>query len=193
MNVAIGIRQKGMTLVETLVALVLTGILGFGTHLAWKTLSKGQNEADRTAAMQRSLKAVTGEIESDLKRAGFGVAGLDVFTTMKKDQVGFLYKDLVGTYCPANDTAFIDYKAGPRSVVKHVACGGSPRPDKELAVAPDIMNLAFAFLDGTGASTGVSANVRTVEFDLVITAADGPRRTARKRSVRGSVSIVNNL
>lgn len=44
----------------------------------------------RTAGMQRGLKAVTGEIESDLKRAGFGVAGIDVFPIMKKDQVGFI-------------------------------------------------------------------------------------------------------
>lgn len=184
--------MRGMTL-ETLVALALTAIVAFGAHVAWKSLAKGSREAERTAAMQRGLKAVTREIESDLKRAGFGISGLDAFTTLKKDEVGFIYKDLVGTYCAANDTAFIGYTAGSRSVVKRVACGGTPKADKVLAVEPDSLSLAFAYLDGTGASTGVSANVRTVEFDLVITADEAPRRTARKRSVRGSVSIVNNL
>jgi hypothetical protein len=114
-----------LTLLETVVGLALAALVIAAAQLAWRTLAKGTAETKRTADMQRELKGLTREMEADLKRAGFGLSGVEVFTAMKKDEVGFVYLDLVGTYCAANDTVRIDYLAGGHSLAKRVACSGA--------------------------------------------------------------------
>lgn len=182
-----------MTLIEILVGLLLTVLVFAIFRVSYRTLARSSLDVSRTTDIQREVKAVSRELASDLKRAGFGITGIDIFTTLDPDKVKFLYRDLVGTYCAADDTVIIGYSADGKSLTKNVSCAGVSKPVKVIDFAPDSLSLVFAYRDENGASTGASAAVRTVEFSLDVVSNPSWTFLKRHRSSKASIGIVNNL
>ncbi|GEM_PF-5436725 len=185
-------KSSGMTLIEILVGLLLSTIVIFVFRVAYKSLVRGGQDVDRTTAIQREVKGMTRDLEIDLRRAGFGLSGMDIFATMNPSQVRFLFKDLVGADCAANDTATVTYTADGHSLIKDLACAGKSRPRKVVDISPDSLTLALSYLDGTGAVTGASANVKTVSFSVEILSNPNLKNFKKARASQGSIAIVNN-
>jgi Tfp pilus assembly protein PilW len=184
--------QSGMTLIEILVGMLLSVLVLFIFRTAYKTLARGNQDVDRTTVLQREVKAMSRDLEIDLKRAGFGVAGTTVFSVMKKSQVRFLYRDLVGATCAANDTAVVTYTADAHALLREVVCSGTAKPAKRIDISPDSLALSLAYLDGTGAATGSAAFVKTVTFIVEIVSNPLASNFHKTRAAQSSVAIVNN-
>jgi type IV pilus assembly protein PilW len=66
-------KETGLTLVELMVALVLTLILGAGGYTIFSSTTQGYNVNDSVAQMHQNMLAAMDLIVSDLREAGYGL------------------------------------------------------------------------------------------------------------------------
>lgn len=184
--------QSGLSMVELVVGLAIMGIVGLIFAVAYRSLSKGSAEISSTADMQRVVKSMGTQLESDLKRAGFGLGGGSAFNTLGAREISFNFKDLLGTSCAAGELATIRYSLAHNALARDLSCDGRTRPRKAIGAGMDSLGLTFRYLDNAGNVAASSAQVRTVEYALELTSGRGHGESRKKRASAGSVSIVNN-
>lgn len=181
-----------MSLMETVVGLGLLAIAAVMVGMGYKTLSKGNAEIGNTTEMQRVVKQMGTQIESDMKRAGFGLGGTGAFTSLQTSAVTLNYKDLLGASCAAGQVATIRYSVYNNSLIREAACDGKSLPKRVNEAGKDILSLKFRYLDNTGKPTSLSDKVRTVEYSVELLSGLPGQSEHKKRASAGSVSIVNN-
>jgi len=168
----------------SIVALILAG--------AYKVVSRGKTDIANITSMQQTAKTVGTQLESDLKRAGFGLGGGTAFSTLRTREVAFNFKDLVGASCAAGQVAAIRYSMEQGEMVRELWCEGASSGRKATSTGRDSIQVTFRYLDDRGHITNRSDRVRTVEYTLDMISGIGDEHNRKARASTGSVSIVNN-
>lgn len=184
--------QAGLTIAEVVVGLGLMGIVAVILAGAYKVVSRGKTDIANITSMQQTAKTAGTRLESDLKRAGFGLGGATVFSTLRTREVAFSFKDLVGAACAAGEIAAIRYSMDQGEMVRELWCGGASSGRKATSTGRDSIQVTFRYLDDRGHATAQSGRVRTVEYTLDMISGIGDGHNRKTRSATGSVSIVNN-
>lgn len=179
-------------MLELVIILGIMGIVGVLFHLGYKALARGTTDVGATADMQGLVKSMGNQIESDLKRAGFGLSGSSAFSTLSPHELAFNFKDLLGASCAAGQNATIRYSMEGNALVRELTCDGGSKPKKVTDGGRASLSLSFRYLDNTGKYTAVSNKVRTVEYTVEAVSGHDPKNSAKKRMSSGSVSVVNN-
>lgn len=184
--------QAGLTLMEMVVALGLFGIAAAIFGVGYKAMAKGTVEVGNTTDMQRVVKSMGTQLESDIRRAGFGLGGATAFSTLKDQEVSLHYKDLLGSSCAAGQVVSIRYSVHSNSLMREASCDGKGLPQRLEAAGKDSLAVRFRYLDNSGKATAASNQVRTVEYVVELTSGLKLHGDKKKRASAGSVSIVNN-
>ena len=168
------VSRRGFTLVETMVAMALSGILMTGVYSAYYSQQKTSVVQNQVAAMQQNLRAAMYFMTTEIRMAGYDpVGGADAAiktatsTTMR---VTMDITDDAGTGDPDGDTSdnnedvtFSLYDAdsdGINDLGRDIGSGN------QLA-AKNIDALNFVYLDEEGTVTTTVSEIRSVQISLV--------------------------
>ena len=168
------ISRRGFTLVETMVAMALSGILMAGVYSAYYSQQKTSTVQNQVADMQQNLRTAMYFMTTEIRMAGYdpeGSAGSDIQTaTSTTMQVTMDLTDDPGTGDPDGDTSdnnedvtFSLYDAdsdGINDLGRDIGSGN------QLA-AKNIDALNFVYLDEEGTVTTTLTEMRSVQISLV--------------------------
>jgi len=157
-------NQAGFTLVELLIAMVVSGMIVGGTVAIFQTMVKDHNIHVKTLAMQQNLRATMDYLERYLRMAGYDPTGLaDAgFTTMLSNHIAFTSdKDGSGLTSDADWEENLEFKLED-NVLKRTDAGGS---DRTLAENIEVFNMVY--LDKDGVPTSAADDVSSVQVTLV--------------------------
>ena len=76
-------RQKGLTLIELLVAMTITGILGAGIYRTFTGQQHTYEVQDQVVDMQQNVRMAIGRMTRELRMGGFGKVDSNFFSTTK--------------------------------------------------------------------------------------------------------------
>ena len=174
----------GFTLVELLIAMVITGFVMASIYSVYYTQQRSYMTQEQVAAMQQNLRAGMSVMTKDIRMAGF-------------DPVGILPNPAVIT---ADETIFkfyrIDDSGATIETIRYQLFDSGSDSDDDLgrqlntnpqqAIAENIDALNFVYLDGSGVTLatpvtgGDLANIRSVQVSMIA------------RADRGDPGYVNN-
>jgi prepilin-type N-terminal cleavage/methylation domain-containing protein len=72
-------KQKGMTLIELLVAMVITGLLGAGVYRTFVGQQNTYEVQDQVVDMQQNVRMAIGRMTREIRMGGFGKLGATFF------------------------------------------------------------------------------------------------------------------
>jgi type IV pilus assembly protein PilW len=160
--------SDGMTLLELLVAMAITTIVGLAmvsTHMSQSRLSSAQHNI---MEMQQNLRAAMAMMERDIRMAGYDPsdragAGFDVTfagSSLLSNQIAFSIDD--------NENETIDSVAAEQIAYRH----SNNRLEKYIsgqwhAIAENIDIVNFIYLDNTGATTTEPTAVHSVQVSVI--------------------------
>ena len=168
------VSRRGFTLVETMVAMALSGILMTGVYSAYYSQQKTSVVQNQVAAMQQNLRAAMYFMTTEIRMAGYdpeGSASSAIKTaTSTTFRATMDLTDNAGTGDPDGDTGdnnedvtFSLYDADSDGIND---LGRDTGSGNQLA-AKNIDALNFVYLDEEGAVTTTVSEIRSVQVSLV--------------------------
>lgn len=150
-------KERGFTLVELLVAMVISLILMGGIYSAYYTQQKSATNQEQTTEMRQDLRAGLDLMANDIRMAGFDPthsahAG---FVTATASSVTFTY-DLNGNGNTTDPNESITY-----------SLSGTTLDRNGLVLTDNINALNFVYLDGSGNPTADLSAIRSVQITMV--------------------------
>ncbi len=188
--------MRGFTLPELLIAMAVSSLVISGASMVFASMIKNYNSQTRMTSMQQNGRAVLHYLERHIRMAGFDQfeqafsdSGLEVFTELSSDEIGFLVDrgTLVGSSINQKPNGKIDdhweekiaFRLEGDKLQRQNAAG------TWLLVADNIDALNFVYLDKNGDVTDVSEEVGSVQISIVSRSADRAGftsvRTAQQR------------
>jgi type IV pilus assembly protein PilW len=166
-------NNKGFTLTELLVVLVIGSIVLAGAYGSYVSQQKAYLTTESVSSLQQNLRAALFFIEKDLRMAGFnpdkdvdfGFISISAnsFTFTKDTGSGNTDNDENGVL-DAGET--VNYDVDSNNLRRNVGSGPLP-------IAENITAMTLQYFDLNNIATAVPANVRSVYITL--TASDGTR------------------
>ena len=160
---------RGFTLVEILVAMVLSGLVLSGIYSTYQSQQRSYILQDQIAQMQQNLRAAMYLMTRELRMAGFDpsnkagagiVAKSDTSLRFTKDDNGNgTVTDPVAD--PGEDLTYSLYTSDGIQKL------GRKNPTQNQPVAENIEALWFVYLDEDNVETATLTNIRSVEITLV--------------------------
>jgi len=181
--------HTGFTLVELLIAMVVSGIIAGALYSTYLTQQRSYTAQEAVAEMQQNLRAAMVLMSWDIRIAGYdpsGNAGAGV-TAASVGQISFT-QDLTNDGDTNDAGEAIDYGF---SLAADVGRDGIPDADSDGDGVPDAMSLGkqtggaggyqpiadniqaieFLYLDGNGVVTATPANIRAVRVSILARAS----------------------
>jgi len=157
-------NQDGFTLVELLVAMVISAIVTASVYAAYASQQRSYVTQDQLAIMQQNLRNSLYYLEQEIRMAGYDPrhaahAGL---TVMNDDEIRFTM-DLNGDKDTADPDEDVAFDVSASGVLQR---NGQP-------IAENIDQLNFVYLDQNRAVTAAPAEVRTIQV-MVVARTDRP-------------------
>lgn len=172
-------NQKGFTLVELLIAMVVSGMVISGTVVMFRTMVRDHNTEVRIITMQQNLRSTMQYIARYIRMAGYdpteqASAG---FTTMLSNQIAFTRDKgtLSGGTVDNDPNGTIDAH-WEEQIEFRLREGRIERMDaanNPQLLAENIDALNFVYLDDDGVPTAAPADVRSVQIAIVGRFSDG--------------------
>lgn len=163
-------ENKGFTLVEILVGLVVSGLVLTGIYSTYQSQQQSYILQEEMAKMQQNLRAAMYLMTRELRMAGFdptGGANAGIVSGEWSDESLRFTKDDNDTDGalddPGEDVTYYLYTSGG---VKKLG-RKPPDPAAVQPVAENIERLWFVYLDENNAVTTTLADIRSVEITLV--------------------------
>ncbi len=162
-------NNRGFSLIELLVVLVISGVVLSGIYSVYSTNQKVFTTQQQVVEMEQNLRAATFMLVNDLRMAGYdptraanaGIVTLGANTiTITKDSNsnGVLDADENITYSLAD----------PDGVGRTSLCRYSTAPPNgEDVIADNIDALNFVYFDGDGVVTTTPDDVRSIQISIV--------------------------
>lgn len=167
------ISNAGFTLMELLIAMVVSGIVIAGAVLVFTNMVRSNNTQNDITALQQNMRAAMFYMERSIRMAGYDPtddAGAG-FTTMRTNRIAFTVDKgkLVGTDIDNDPNGVIDshweeqveFRLNGLRLERVNAAGVG------TLVAEDIDALNFVYLDAEGNPTSAASDVRSVQVTLV--------------------------
>ena len=172
-------NEKGFTLVELLVAMVIAAMVMTSVFSVYSSQQRSYVVQEEVAAMHQNLRAAMYFMEREIRMAGCdptGAAGAGMVTAsgnLIRFTEDFRGKDTGDP--PDGDTGdpdedisyFLADADGDGQVDDLVRDTGGVEENIEKVIAENIASLNFAYLDSSGATTAVLDNIRFVQITLV--------------------------
>jgi type IV pilus assembly protein PilW len=172
-------NEKGFTLVELLIAMVIAAIVMTSVYSVYQSQQRSYVVQEEVAAMHQNLRAAMYFIEREIRMAGCdptGAAGAGMVTA-SGNLIRFT-EDFRGKNAgdpPDGDTGdpdedisyFLADADGDGQVDDLVRDTGGVEANIEKVIAENIQSLNFTYLDSSGATTAVLDNIRFVRITLV--------------------------
>jgi len=145
-------RQNGFTLVELMVALVLTSLATIGLYQTYVSFSTSYDVQDQVAEMQQNLRVAMQRLVRDIRMAGYNQAAGAGFLAMNAAQISFtVLNDTTGSL----ETITYDLDAGDLD-------------RNGFSVIQNVDALDFTYLDENGNVAASLAAIRTVLIAIVV-------------------------
>jgi type IV pilus assembly protein PilW len=166
-------KAKGFTLIELMVAVVISGIAVTAIYYTYFSQQKSFVVTEQSAALQQNLRAAMFFMEREIKMAGCNPTSLTDARILTADPSLIRFtKDMNGNGEINGATEDVQYSLGGSDLVRN----GS-------VVAENIVTLDFTYLnaaggvldDGGGSVTTNISDIRSVHITLVARTQDGNR------------------
>lgn len=162
-------NEKGFTLTELLVVMVIGAIVIAGAFGSYVSQQKAYTITESTTFLQQNLRAAMYFIEKDLRMAGFNPRKENDFGFISVAEDSFSFTKDIGSSDAANDeNGIVD---SGETITYDLDSGNLERND--LTIAENITGMALQYFDKNGNTTDTAGNVRSVFVTL--TASDGSR------------------
>ena len=171
--------EKGFTLAEMLVAMVVAGLVMTAAYATYMTQSRSYKTNEQMTALQQNLRSAMYHLERELRMAGYNPSvSMTVkfgFTNIDADNVTFTTDSNGNGVLDTTETITYSRNATENTLTREAGAGAQP-----IALNITAFSLAYIKEDGTVAA---SANdVRSV--DITITANDGNHTRTLSSRVR---------
>lgn len=163
-------RQKGFTLVELMIAMAI-GLVVLGAVFSVFILqNKTFSNQEELVALQQNIRGGMDMVAREIGMAGYDPTGLNTDNTTANDFSGIpvsssqlqLQADLDGSGSidtTSQENAIYTYDSTNKKITRNI--GGGAQPFLE-----NIEAFTFAYLDGSGNTTTVAANVRQIRIAI---------------------------
>lgn len=173
--------QRGLSLIEMMIGLVLSSIIIAGIYQMFYAQQRSYLTQDQIAEMQQNLRAALSLMTRELRTAGFDPtrgsnAGLvtdfaapdaifspDINYAAQTNVIAFTIDDNGNGVIERNDNEQIAYRLNGTTLERYSATRQQWEP-----VANNIDALNFVYLAANGTTTTVLANIRAVEMTLLV-------------------------
>ena len=191
-NTTIYYRDKGFTLVELLIAMVISGIVGTAIYTAYQSQVRMSAAQEQITEMQQSIRSTLHMMVNEIRMAGYdpdslATAGITnananaITFTLVADDDGIDNDNADGDDDPA--TGFDE--AGELKTITYDLYNPDGDADNDLrrqdgAAAPmhaeNIENIEFTYLDSTGNTTAVLNDIRRIHISILARSAYPARK-----------------
>ena len=175
--------EKGFTLSELLVAMVVAGLVMTATYATYMTQTRAYKTNEAVTALQQNLRAAMYFLERDLRMAGYNPS------VSKTVNFGFtnIGTSNVKVTMDSNGNGLLDPNQGEEITYARDAANNILKRDAGKGagaqmLALDITAFTLAYLDANGATTASADAVRSV--DISLTASDGKHTRTLATRVR---------
>jgi type IV pilus assembly protein PilW len=158
--------DAGFTVIELLIALAMTSLLLAAIFTFAIAQGHYLTTQEQVSQMVQTARAAMDVLTHDLDSAGYNPTGAAfVGVTFNASQLQLL-ADLSGDgdTADADETIVYTYDATAQQMVRNAGNGNE-------ALASQVSDFTFQYLDATGAATTVSANIRQVRITLTVRTA----------------------
>ncbi len=180
-------NQKGFTLIEVMISLLISGIVMISIYSVFQSQQDSYVAQDQVAEMQQNIRAGVDMMLREIRMAGYdpddlGTAGITIATptsvtfTLVADDDG-VDNNSDGKIDESGELKTIQYDLydaygdGDTDLGRQIgATATSKRP-----LAENIDNLEFRYLDSSGNPTAVLNNIRSIQLSI-LARADRPDR-----------------
>lgn len=154
-------QQRGYTLVELMVAVVLTSIVTVAIYKAYVSVTTAYEVQDQVVELQQNSRVAIDRMAREIRMAGYDskeTASAGFVATTDADDINFTMDlDESGAIDAGNETVAYSYDAGNLELKRN-----------GTAVIDNIDALNFVYLDEDGEVTATLANIRTVQIAVVL-------------------------
>jgi type IV pilus assembly protein PilW len=173
----------GFTLIEVLITMLISGIIMASIYSVFQSQQKSYVVQDQVAEMQQNIRAATNVMVSEIRMAGYdpdglGAAGITVantnsitFTLVADDDLldnnGDTVTDEPGELKTIQYDLYDAYGDGDNDIGRQVGAFASTK----RAIAENIENIEFIYLDATGLPTAVLNNICTIQISILARSA----------------------
>jgi prepilin-type N-terminal cleavage/methylation domain-containing protein len=173
-------NNRGLTLVELMIVLVLSLLLMAAVYLSFQVQSRTSNEQHQVMATQQDLRAAIDIVERDIINTGcdplfintpintiFGITGpLASSTTLTSSTTGTITitfdVNANGVLEAATEQVIYTYDLNTRSLQRN----GTP-------LVTNVTNLQFIYLDGNDNFTTTIEDIRSIKVQIDMLSPDG--------------------
>ncbi|MDB5102578.1 MAG: hypothetical protein JWP91_267 [Fibrobacteres bacterium] len=198
MNHAPGRSQRGLTLMEMLVAGFLGVLMVVCGGYLFSSQVKGYMDIRDQARIQSDLKKAMQAITRQISNAGACMSDPRKGFAAGHQRLSFSYVDVKRKFCPDETdelTMTLYSKAGAQEdlLIQEIRCPGQPTQTRTLAKVPGGVDLNFAYVDKGGLPTADVSRIKAVQLDLTLHTKVGPGRPSRSRKQTLQVECPNLL
>ncbi|MBC8551152.1 MAG: prepilin-type N-terminal cleavage/methylation domain-containing protein [Candidatus Brocadiales bacterium] len=171
--------QGGFTLIEVIIAMLISSIVLASIYSSFKSQQDSYVAQDQVAEMQQNIRAGFSVMISEIRMAGYdpdalNVAGITVATpnsitfTLVADDDGLdnnadAVIDEPGELKTIKYDLYDAYGDGDNDIGRQVGAVASTK----RAIAENIENIEFIYLDSAGAVTAVLNNICTIQISIL--------------------------
>ena len=207
-NISLISVDHGFTLVELMITLVIAGIISAALYATYLAQQRSYIAQEAVAEMQQNIRGAKIILERDIRMAGYNPGGgafgfvnstttfdngTGTATNVTRNSTSIAFTaDLDGdgnidrTAQDTNGDGRIDmadmeqiaYRLNGMSLQRYVTTSGALT---WLPVAQNIERIEFQYLDGSGATTTVAANIRAVRVSILARASRPDRKFLNNR------------
>lgn len=157
--------KDGFTIVELMIALLIGGVVLGGVVSAFLSQHKSYLVQDDNVFMQENMRSAVEIMTRDLRMIGYDPDGLGAgITAVAADSLTFTKGDDAGGIETIIYSLYDAYGDNDSDLGRNFNGGG------QTPVAENIEALDFVYLNESGAVTATLADIRTIQFALVVRA-----------------------
>jgi type IV pilus assembly protein PilW len=171
-------KIEGFTLTELMVSMAIGMVMLAAVTTTFMSQTKIYNAQEQINEMEQNARGVLDIITRELKMAGYkpnggSFSGVTYSTTQLMVQTDLDSSGGISTSSTANEQVTYAYDSTNKQITRAVG-GGSTQ-----ILADNITAFTFSYLDSSGASTTMSANIRQVSISITArTAKPDPNYTS---------------
>ncbi len=175
-------NEKGFTLVELLVAMVIAAIVMTSVYSVYSAQQRSYIVQEGVAAMHQNLRAAMYFMEREIRMAGCdpkGSANAGIENPepnrirISMDFRGQASDDPPDGFVKLAQNERIEYFLNGSNLVRDMNPDDDIEDKSDMVIAENISSLSFEYLDSSGAITLVPENIRSVRIRLEATSDDG--------------------